>query len=884
MKRLLLILLLFPSIAFAVPGKVGQIKMSQLNQGIDGTCRFGYGQGSPSASLINAYDTVLKYVDVMAPWAWCVEEANYLKDPVTNPQANTELKMFQYISLGDMPPSYPTDWATVGDWGQSRKVGWFRNWIDSTVTPGAGLTSADEQERLYLHYYDNTQVNAGGGTFTIPGTFGDSSQIRAADSISRVPNNYTRQTSYWSGNLWTAPTRLFGNLTAKNTVDAYIAYIVYFVTNQNDDAAPGWNFLPNSAFYFDGPFFDNSMDFGLGPEVIGGVGGHIVESFDVSWGAGDIDLAYAAKPDTLQLTIRNTNMIIPAQRNSFDNWYWDEMMKPFFHSLDSVLDTLVTPTGVRPQYARNAGHWDYKDHSYDDLFLGQNYAVNEWGGTGDGNDNRLWSSPDARAFAIDSVRVLDSLAIARGSFRTMSVRLFRFSSTVPNTGVFFRRNGGVSGGGTQNWHEAQTNTYIKYLLLNSANTYYELFDSHIGYGTADPTPATSLLDSIHYGPQGTFNLRATLNRDFGASLQAHPYKYQVITADGQQANIWARDYSGNGLFPNNFKVLYREPVVEAGPWMSNSTPTAIILDATYRIYGNDYAKGNLQADTMDFWHDSLTTAAYSTIYLRAGEGAILYASSATDNPATILSFDLGAVGTADNDTICTGATKSLQYNATDGEGIDSVFIVYSAENNGGNPDTLYSRFWGGSIQALDAAGYTFATGHAPDSIYLIVVDTAANRSTKRIDNTTDANDLIPVTLLGRCAGNQPPIGSVIGPVAVNGDSICTSDSVLITITLSDDTDIDEYLLTYIGDTILIDTILTIVTDTTILFTWGAPDTAIVTQNAIFLKAFDNVGDSVFTATVNSFNVEVCTAPGPKIYRVGPARPGGVSGNPNPGSQ
>jgi len=652
----------------STPNNSRTLKFGSAQQGIDGTCDFGYG-----SSTTDAVDTMAKYFNRIGPYGECGSASNALYT------SDSLLSILVYISILDMQPSFATDWATVGTYAGTRKVGWMENYLDTAHA----WTTNDLKEKMYMHFYDDTRFTNGGNrsttiasaindvtvtldtvtnyaigdsaaiepstanteyvaitnidsvnhiiTFTpaftkthalgsvfqeykwIAGIGHDSSLIVAADSVSRVPNGYTNSTSYWSGNTYSGVTRLLPNLMDPAVRDAEQQYAGIACSTLTGGSL---NFWPGKTNSFQGVFFDNSADIGLGLNTI--TGGHIVESYDI--GIGPI----ASNIDSMIVSSVTSGSFIPSNRTAFDTWWWNNNTKPFLQGFDSLIDTLVTPYGKKAVYMLNCGFADFSDHYYDST-IGPHINLLEWGGTNNrGHSNADYANAGGFDRSIDSQYVKDSIAVVRGDTRQVWVR--QIIGTFP--GAFTTS----VGGGTQNWHEGWMNTYIMFMLLNGDSTYYDMWDDHAAYlGSANPTAATSQFDSLHFGSQGTFNFRATVNRNIGARLTPQPIVFDTGTVDGDHYEIWTKEYAGSPAFPNNWRILFRERSGDITEFMSNSTPVAVTLDTTYKIYGNDYAAGNTTADTMDFWADSLTTATYNTVYLRAGEGVILYSSAASNN-------------------------------------------------------------------------------------------------------------------------------------------------------------------------------------------------------------------------------------------------------------
>ncbi len=616
----LIALIGIPAISYAGPGSV---RLTTAQQGIDGTCDFGYG-----TSTTNAVDTMAKYFDLIGPYGECGAPSNALY------ASNPNLRILVYISLLDMPPTSPSTWATSGPYWGNRKVGWYRNYLQTTHS-----WNSDQLEKLYLHFYDNTSFISSGSTQNIPGCFKDSSQITAADSVSRVPNGYASSTSYWSGNPYSGSSRLLPNLTTPEVRDALQQYVSLACTTVTGGSL---NFWPGKTNSFQGVFFDNSADIGLGLRAV--TGGHIVESYDVSQGP------IASNISSMVVSNITSGAFLPVNRTEFDLWWWSDNIKPFLMGLDTLLDTLVTPSGTRARYMLNAGFHDAADHFHDPE-LGPHDNLLEWGGPNNrGHGNADYDMSGAFPNSLDIQVALDSICEARGNTRQVWVR--RFIGSYPGSYTT------DAGGGTQSWHEGWMNNYLYFLLLNGDSTYYDLWDNHVGYlGSGNSSAATSDFDSTHFGPQGTFNFRATLNRNFGTKIGERPVQFATGTADGDTYKIWSRAYGGDTQFPNGWLLLFRQRSCGGCEFMSNSTAVPVTLGGSYKTYGSAYAQTT--GGQMTNWVDDVSGSTVTTVYLRAGEGVLLYPSQATPNtPPTTPSptSPTGGATTSTSPTLTTGAS------------------------------------------------------------------------------------------------------------------------------------------------------------------------------------------------------------------------------------
>lgn len=675
MKKLFFILLAIPCVALSAP-ETGNIRLSSAQQGIDGTCDWGY-----DASTTDAIDTVTKYMGRIAPWAECGPEVDAFY------AADADFKSQVYLSILDLPPTHLANWATVGDYLGSRRLGWMRNFADTL--DAFTWTTADEKEKFHMHFFDDTRmvmiggqdplkdavsasatniriVNVGGFhvgdsiaifgndtdyveitgintgdtsldftpalTFAhsvsdqvweyrfIPGAGHDSASIVAGDSVSRVPNKYANAPSGWNGpgdgsgngNTYATGTRLLPNLTSPEVRKSVLEYSGMACTTLT---GASMNFWPGKTEEFDGIFFDNAADIALGCMVI--TGGHIIESFNVSIGA------IGSNVDSMTVSAATRGSHVVANRTPWDIWWWDNSMKPFLMAFDTLLDSIEILTGTRKRYMLNSGFIDQID-THHDPDLGPHDLLLEWGGTGGlGHTNSGYNASGSFMFGVDSQYTKDSICAVRGNTRVNWTRQPHgtFTGSVDTSPS-------SSGGGTQNWHEGWIFSYMWNLLMHGDSTYYDLWDKHSAYFGETVSAGSSEFDSLHFGSQGTFDFRTILLKNIGTKQGLRPLVLDTGTIGGDFYEVWFRDYDGFGAFPNTWRVLFVERDTIGSNFMSSSTPATIPLGSTWFLYGDDYAKDSTAADTLNGWGDSLSTGTFSEIFLRQGEAVILYSTIA----------------------------------------------------------------------------------------------------------------------------------------------------------------------------------------------------------------------------------------------------------------
>ena len=679
----------------------GRMPVGSLQQGIDGTCDFGYGSGSTT----NAADTIGKYFDVISPYADCPTAVNTIKT------ANASAQLLAYISATDQDPTYSASWATSGVWqGTSRRTGWMRDFLSTTYS-----FTAAKQEKLWLHFYENTRfpdnrtnkendtllsiiapnrinfyttstltfvagdsivvgayaalaeyhrvatvdnankfittdatiVNAHAAKervrhfITIVGANHDSASIVAADSVSRVPNGYGGGGgAYWGGNTYTSPTRLATNYTTPEIRAAFVKYLLLACTTTTDGGTANW--FPGKQKPYDGVFLDNVADIGLGFRPLSG--GHIVESYNIANGAIASNYANAWNASNTGGAVVmdvTTGSFIASNRTNYDKWTWDNSNKPILQLIKTTMDTLHSPTGKRPVISMNAGFDDPTDHFHDATIAPIDLTL-EWGGISNrGQVNASYPRGDGTAGGIQENLTRNAAARALNNRRQQMQRFVLGYAGSPGEDTVSTVN---SVPGLQTFYEGWINGFVRHMVTQDPKvTLYDMYDSHAGYFGETQAAGASPFDSLHFGTQGTFNFRYTYAQDWGGPIAQEPTAFATVVENGRSGTVWTRSYSAAPPYSGTWVFIHRERPASGFEFMSNSAPAAVALGSSYQIWGNETYCTTPTASSVSIgppttsskftaWGNALSTATYSTIYLRAGEGAILFTGSTTGTP------------------------------------------------------------------------------------------------------------------------------------------------------------------------------------------------------------------------------------------------------------